>query len=266
MTMSTFAVEKRQLLVRVTLPSYGRTSITSIRFENAVSPGLVCKDGYGKRSQFLDARRVSIWGQIRAKTGFGVSQTDRHLNASGDKDNNGGGGGGGGGKSGGDFLSPPPPPDGGYGWVVVLGAFFVNVLCDGTCFSFAIFFNDLGDFYGEAEGTVAWVGSCLVGFYLLIGPFAGALADRYSCRVVCITGAIGTAIFFALSIFSPNIYVLILLYGVFGGCAMGMCYLPSVVIVGLYFEKRRATGQSKRQRNDKGKDKSRNDWLCVCNG
>ena len=41
--MSTFAVEKRQFLGRVTLPSYGRTSITSIRFENAVSPGLVCK-------------------------------------------------------------------------------------------------------------------------------------------------------------------------------------------------------------------------------
>ena len=48
-----------------------------------------------------------------------------------------------------EVFAPPPPPDGGYGWFVVLGAFFVNCLCDGTCFSFAIFFNDLGDHFGE---------------------------------------------------------------------------------------------------------------------
>ena len=47
-----------------------------------------------------------------------------------------------------DVFAPPPPPDGGYGWWVVLGAFFVNVLCDGTAFSFAIYFNDLGEYFG----------------------------------------------------------------------------------------------------------------------
>ena len=58
---------------------------------------------------------------------------------------------------------------------------------------------------------IAWVGSSLVGCYLLVGPFAGALADRYGCRSVCIAGAIVTAAAFVLSIFSPNIYVLIVL-------------------------------------------------------
>ena len=32
-------------------------------------------------------------------------------------------------------------------------------------------------------------------------------------------------------------------YGVLGGIGMGLSYLSSVVIVGLYFEKRRATGE-----------------------
>jgi len=138
-------------------------------------------------------------------------------------------------------FAPPPPPDGGFGWFVVLGAFFVNVLCDGTCFSFAIFLDDLQNHFDEAESTIAWVGSSLVGCYLLIGPCAGALADKFGCRVVCMAGAFVASAAIILSIFSPNVYVLIVLYGVMGGVGMGLSYLPSIVIVGLYFEKRRAT-------------------------
>ena len=57
-----------------------------------------------------------------------------------------------------DVFAPPPPPDGGYGWWVVLGAFFVNLLCDGTAFSFAIYFNDLGAFFGKIVVLCVCVG------------------------------------------------------------------------------------------------------------
>jgi hypothetical protein len=84
------------------------------------------------------------------------------------------------------------------------------------------------------------VGSSLVGCYLLIGPFAGALANKFGCRAVTVSGALLSGTSFLFSQFSPNVYVLIFLYGIMGGIGMGLCYLPSVVVVGLYFEKRRA--------------------------
>ena len=51
----------------------------------------------------------------------------------------------------------------------------------------------------------------MVCFYLLIGPVAGALCDRFGCRVVCIAGAVITFTAFIAAIFAPNIYVLIVL-------------------------------------------------------
>ena len=43
-----------------------------------------------------------------------------------------------------------------------------------------------------------------------------------------------------MSIFSPNVPVLMLTYGVIGGFGLGLIYLPSVVAVGYYFESKRA--------------------------
>jgi Major Facilitator Superfamily len=49
---------------------------------------------------------------------------------------------------------------------------------------------------------------------------------------------------FVLSTFSTNVTMLMLTYGVMGGIGFGMIYLPAVVCVGYYFEKKRslATG------------------------
>ena len=49
---------------------------------------------------------------------------------------------------------------------------------------------------------------------------------------------------FVLSTFSVNVNMLMLTYGVLGGIGFGMIYLPAVVAVGYYFEKKRslATG------------------------
>ena len=43
-----------------------------------------------------------------------------------------------------------------------------------------------------------------------------------------------------MSIFSPNVPVLMLTYGVIGGFGLGLIYLPSIVAVGYYFESKRA--------------------------
>ena len=53
-------------------------------------------------------------------------------------------------------------------------------------------------------------------------------------------GSLITCIAFSLSIFAVNVPMLMMLYGVLGGFGLGLIYLPAVVAVGYYFEKKRA--------------------------
>ncbi|KAJ8969484.1 hypothetical protein NQ317_011490 [Molorchus minor] len=143
-----------------------------------------------------------------------------------------------------DYHDLPPPPDGGYGWVVVFASFMCNMIVDGTAYTFGVFLSRMADFYGESEGTTAWVGSLLSGMYLSVGPLVSALTNKFGCRAVCVTGSLISTAAFVLSIFSPTVNWLMLIYGVIGGIGFGLIYLPAVVCVGYYFETKRslATG------------------------
>ena len=61
------------------------------------------------------------------------------------------------------------PPDGGYGWVIMIASFFTNVIVDGVCFSFGIFYLEFLEYFGESEAKTSWVGSVLNGMYLGMG-------------------------------------------------------------------------------------------------
>lgn len=136
--------------------------------------------------------------------------------------------------------SPPIPPDGGYGWVIVFASFVCNIIVDGVCFSFGIFYLEFLQHYGESKSKTSIVGSVLNGMYLSMGPIVSALANKFGCRAVTIAGSIMACLSFVLSSFSPNIDVLIVTYGALGGMGFGLMYLPAIVMVGFYFEKRRA--------------------------
>lgn len=131
-------------------------------------------------------------------------------------------------------------PDGGWGWVIVFGAFVCNVIVDGICFTFGIYVQNIIDYYGADESKSVLVGSLLVGCYLLAGPLVSALANKFGCRKVTIFGSIVTALGFLVSTLAPSIEVLMFLYGVVGGIGMGLIYLPSIVIIGYWFERKRA--------------------------
>ncbi|CAH1795975.1 unnamed protein product [Owenia fusiformis] len=139
-----------------------------------------------------------------------------------------------------DVISPLVPPDGGWGWVIVFSSFITNFLIDGVCFSAGIFYLEFLDNYRESKGKTAWVGSTLNGMYLTMGPVAGGLVKKFGCRAVSIAGSLLAAASFFASTFSPNVDALIVLYGGLGGAGFGLMYLPAIVMVGFYFEKRRA--------------------------
>ena len=85
----------------------------------------------------------------------------------------------------------------------------------------------------------------MFGFYLLSSPISGVLINKFGCRIVCIAGCIIGALGIGLSSLSPNVAILMLTYGVVGGYGLGTMYLPSMVVISDYFEKKRglATGK-----------------------
>ncbi|XP_046341093.1 monocarboxylate transporter 14-like [Haliotis rufescens] len=134
----------------------------------------------------------------------------------------------------------PTPPDGGWGWVIVAASLVCNIIVDGIGYTFGIFLLEFTTFFKESKSKVALVGSVQVGTYLCVGPIVSALTNKFGCRPVCMAGSVIATIGFAVSTFSPNVEILILTYGVIGGFGFGMMYLPAIVSVGFYFEKKRA--------------------------
>ncbi|XP_067677004.1 monocarboxylate transporter 14-like [Haliotis asinina] len=137
-----------------------------------------------------------------------------------------------------DYI--PTPPDGGWGWVIVASSLVCNIVVDGIGYSFGIFLLEFVDFFKEKKSTVALVGSLLCGTYLTAGPIVSALTNRFGCRAVATCGSIIAATSFLLSMGAPSVNILMVTYGVMGGFGLGMVYLPSIVSVGYYFEKKRA--------------------------
>lgn len=137
-------------------------------------------------------------------------------------------------------------PDGGYGWVVVLASFFVNMIADGVTFSFGVMFDEFEKEFGESKAVTAGVVSVFHAVPLLTGPIATWLTDRYSCRVVTIVGAILAATGFLLSAFSHHIVLIYLFFGLVSGFGLSLCYVAAIIIVAYYFDRKRsfATGLS----------------------
>ncbi|KAL8616129.1 hypothetical protein ACOMHN_066616 [Nucella lapillus] len=137
-------------------------------------------------------------------------------------------------------LVMPKPPDGGWGWVIVGASLMANIIVDGITYTFGIFLPRFAEAFNEPKGTIALAGSLQVGTYLCVGPIVSALTNRWGCKKVTMVGSVVATIGFILSVFAPTVEILIVTYGIIGGFGFGMMYLPAIVIVGYYFERRRA--------------------------
>ena len=51
-------------------------------------------------------------------------------------------------------------------------------------------------------------------------------------------GSVISGLSFAASTFSPNIFCLIIVYGLLGGIGFGFVYMSGIILVSFYFEKR----------------------------
>jgi len=141
-------------------------------------------------------------------------------------------------------LLVPTPPDGGWGWMVVLGSFMIHVFADGFTYTFGIFYVHLLSHFQVSKAAASWILSILVGVTLGSGPISGALVNRFGCRAVTMGGAVIASTFIFLSIYATSVAQLYVTIGLGTGLGLGLIYLPAIVSVSGYFERRRsfATG------------------------
>lgn len=137
-----------------------------------------------------------------------------------------------------------PPPDGGWGWVVVFGSFMIHIVTDGVTYSFGIFYDEFLDYFKEGKGLTSWILSILVGVTLGSGPLSSYFVNRYGCRAVTIAGSILASACLVVSFYAENVLTLCITIGIGTGTGFGLIYLPAIVSVTTYFEKKRslATG------------------------
>lgn len=140
--------------------------------------------------------------------------------------------------------SSPPPPDGGWGWVVVFSSFMIHIVNDGVTYSFGVFYDEFLHYFDEGKGRTAWILSLLVGVTLCSGPISSSLVNRWGCRIVTIAGAILASFCLFVSFWANSVFVLYITIGIGTGFGFGLIYLPAIVSVTMYFEKKRslATG------------------------
>ncbi|CAG4980554.1 unnamed protein product [Parnassius apollo] len=140
-----------------------------------------------------------------------------------------------------DSTDIPCPTDGGYGWVVVFGAFMVQFWVAGLFKSYGVLYVEIMETFPDSSESVAsWIPAALSTLCLALAPLSSALCEKYSCRLVVFIGGLFCATGLALSFFSTGLLHLLLSFGVMTGIGGGLSTTPGIVIVSQYFDKHRA--------------------------
>ncbi|XP_041076370.1 monocarboxylate transporter 7-like isoform X1 [Polyodon spathula] len=131
-------------------------------------------------------------------------------------------------------------PDGGWGWVVALAFFFVEVFTYGIIKSFGIFFQDLMIHFNESNSRVSWIISICVFVMTFTAPLSSVSSTRFGHRPVVMVGGALISLGMISSAFVNSIEQMYITVGVVSGLGYCFAFLPTVTILSQYFQKRRS--------------------------
>ncbi|XP_001370517.1 monocarboxylate transporter 13 [Monodelphis domestica] len=136
------------------------------------------------------------------------------------------------------------PPDGGWGWIVVLSAFFQSALVFGVLKSFGVFFLEFMAAFEEPAARVSWITSIGIAVQQFGSPVGSALSTRFGPRPVVMAGGILAALGMMLASFATSLTHLYLSIGLISGSGWALTFTPTLACLSRYFSRRRslATG------------------------
>ncbi|XP_039703066.1 monocarboxylate transporter 13 [Pteropus medius] len=136
------------------------------------------------------------------------------------------------------------PPDGGWGWMVVLSAFFQSALVFGVLRSFGVFFVEFVAAFEEQAARVSWIASIGIAVQQFGSPVGSALSTKFGPRPVVMAGGFLAALGMLLASFATSLTHLYLSIGLLSGCGWALTFTPTLACLSRYFSRRRslATG------------------------
>ncbi|XP_076674599.1 monocarboxylic acid transporter silnoon isoform X1 [Andrena cerasifolii] len=133
------------------------------------------------------------------------------------------------------------PLDGGYGWVIVCGAFFVQFWVAGLVKSYGVLYVEVMETFKDSSASVAsWIPAILSCLCLALAPVTSMLCQKYSCRAVVFIGGLFCALGLTISYFATRLLHLFFTFGVLTGIGGGLSTTPGIILVSQYFDKHRA--------------------------
>ncbi|KAL1921086.1 uncharacterized protein VTP21DRAFT_11721 [Calcarisporiella thermophila] len=134
------------------------------------------------------------------------------------------------------------PPDGGYGWVVVLGAFFANFYAFGIVFCWGIYQElYLNHIYQGQISTLAisFVGSITTACLFGLGPVVNLFVRLIGFRSTMLIGSFVAPTALLLASWASQIWHVFLTQGILFGIGISLAYFPAITIPSKWFSKRR---------------------------
>ncbi|XP_048223092.1 monocarboxylate transporter 7 isoform X1 [Perognathus longimembris pacificus] len=131
-------------------------------------------------------------------------------------------------------------PDGGWGWVVAVSFFFIEVFTYGIIKSFGVFFTDLMEVFHESNSRISWIISICVFVLTFTAPLSTVLSNRFGHRLVVMVGGLLVSTGMVAASFAHKVYHMYICIGIVSGFGYCFSFLPTVTILSQYFDKRRS--------------------------
>ncbi|KAI9249254.1 major facilitator superfamily domain-containing protein [Phascolomyces articulosus] len=139
-------------------------------------------------------------------------------------------------------------PEGGYGWLVILGAFFGYFTSFGTETAWGVlqahFEKDVFSDIPDAQFQLSFAGTIIGIMTAGIGPIFQLLTSRFGLRPVLIVGVLVMVLGLEIAGFTTKIWHLYLTQGLMFGFGTAFLYMAAITVPAQWFNKKRGLGLS----------------------